>query len=131
MAKAAPDFADLLSRFDRMNRKDQQAVLDHFDTEDRATFEAAIAAERQTLEEERQRQRVSDRQFLGYSPQLSAIIERAVAGNADGLTTAAMQALSAEHRSSAEAQAAQDRPIWQSAADWLQGVLWGKDRRSA
>lgn len=131
MAKVAPDFTDLLTRFERMSRKDQQAVLDHFDAEERTTFEAAIDAERQTREEERQRQRVSDRQFLGYSPQLAAIIERAVSGNAEGLTPAAMQALAAEHRTSIEAQAQQDRPAWQSVADWFQGVLSGKDRRSA
>lgn len=120
MSDEPMDFSALLERYSGLGRADRKAVLESMDAEDRIAFENAIAAEVKSQEEEDARQRQADRQFLGYSPWLAAIVEGAVKHGDHSLTPETAKAVAAEHTSLIASQSSNPRDGWRGALDRLQ-----------
>ena len=117
MAESESDFAALLERFGGLGRADRKAVLDSFTAEERIAFENAAAAEEKAQAEEEARQRQADRQFLGYSPWLAALVEPAVKDRDTKLAPEAAKAVAQEHKALIASQGSTPRHGWRGALD--------------
>ncbi|GAA4044742.1 hypothetical protein [Parerythrobacter jejuensis] len=117
MAEGETDFSALLERFSGLGRADRKAVLESFSAEERLAFENAAAAEEAARIEEEARQRQADRQFLGYSPWLAALVEPAVKDGDSKLGTAAVKAVAQEHEALIASRGSEPRPGWRGVFD--------------
>lgn len=101
MSIDAPEFADLLDRFEALGRRDRKAVLDQLSPHDRDRVRAAIANQAAARRHEVERIARAGRQFAGYSPWLSEMVQQACADdsrtNAE-LSDTARRALAEVHR---------------------------------
>jgi len=74
----ATDFETLVARFEELGPRDRKAVLDQLDPEDRGRVEAALAAEAEARRVAAEQVRRAGRQFAGYSPWLSQIVQQSL-----------------------------------------------------
>lgn len=101
MSTDAPDFATLLERFEMLGRRDRKAVLAQLSPQDQQLVSAAIANETAARRQEAERVARAGRQFAGYSPWLSDIVQQACTDGAKlgtGISDTARRALSDVHR---------------------------------
>lgn len=123
MANDGTDYAPLYRRFEGLGRKDQKAILDRFDDDERMAFEAAIAADKLARADEAKRLRASDRQYLAYSAWLGNLVEASVKSNDVALTRLAKSTLAAEHKAGVELLQVSEPMGWRLFAAKLQGLL--------
>lgn len=123
MANDGTDYAPLYRRFEGLGRKDQKAILDRFDDDERMAFEAAIAADKLARADEAKRLRASDRQYLAYSVWLGNLVEASVKSNDVALTRLAKSTLAAEHQAGVELLQVSEPMGWRLFAAKLQGFL--------
>lgn len=101
MADEPIDLDALLARFDGFGHRDRKAVLAHLAPGDRQRVEVAMAARGEARRREADRIRRAGRQFSGYSPWLSELLQQATTGAVDGdsaLTVDAQRAVADVHR---------------------------------
>lgn len=82
MRDDATRFDALVERYMKLGGADRRAVLASLTPSERDLFEREVAAARDTRRRARAQARSDDRQFVGYSPWLAAIIGEAIKGEA-------------------------------------------------
>lgn len=75
-----------IARLAQMGRRDREAILSFLSIEEQQETERALKTHNAELVLEEERQRRIDRQFLGYSPNLAALVEACEDGPTNGLT---------------------------------------------
>lgn len=101
-------FDVLVERFMKLGGADRRAVLANLNPGERDLFERELAAARDERRRERERARLADRQFAGYSPWLAAIVGDAIKGKEDddgtarSRTEACSKAIVLAHRAATE-----------------------------
>ncbi len=82
MAADPTDLDVLLAQFGKLGRRDRQAILAQLAPESRERVETALTAQADARHAEAERVRRAGRQFAGYSPWLSDLLQ-AVSANGD------------------------------------------------
>lgn len=98
-------FDALVERFMKLGAADRRAVLASLSPGERGLIERELAAARDERRRERDRARLADRQFAGYSPWLAAIIGGAMKdeqGEGSARTAACARAIVLAHRAASE-----------------------------
>lgn len=120
------DFSALLERFAKLGRADRKAIMANLSAEERIVFEQAIAAEEGARSAEESRRRQADRQFLGYSPWLAALVEGALKRDEVKLAPEAAKALVVSHGALIADQGIEPRDGWRGALDRISDLLFSK-----
>lgn len=123
MANDLTDYAPLYRRFEGLSRKDQKAILDRLDEDERMVLKAAITDERRARADEAKRLKASDRQYVAYSAWLGNLVEASVKSNDVALTRLAKSTLAAEHQAGVELLQTSEPMGWRLFASRLQGLL--------
>ncbi|MEM1051303.1 MAG: hypothetical protein AAGI28_04335 [Pseudomonadota bacterium] len=113
----------LIERLSALGKKDRDAVLSRMSADERGDIENALAhhLEAERLEEERQQQ--IDRQFLGYSPWLAALIEAAQENSSDFLSETCSKAVWEIHTNKIGDGMSGPRTGWQGFIDRVNNLL--------
>lgn len=124
MAIDGTDYTPLYRRFEGLGRKDQKAILDRLDEDERMALVAAITDERRARADEAKRLRASDRQYVAYSAWLGNLVEASVNSNDVALTRLAKSTLAAEHQAGVELLQVSEPMGWRLVAARLKGLLF-------
>lgn len=123
MDKISANSALVFKNFERLGRKDRNAILAHMSEDERQTVFETLSAEKRAKAEEEARIRESDRQYLSYSAWLANLIEASVRRDEVALTPAAREALVAEHQAALAARNEQEVPIIPSIINRLRALV--------
>ncbi len=123
MNKVTANGALVFKNFERLGRKDRNAILAQMTEDERQAVYETLAAEKRAKAEEEARIRESDRQYLAYSAGLAGLIEASVKREEVALTPAARDALVAEHQAALAARKEQEVPIMQSLMNQLRALV--------
>lgn len=118
----------VLRSFERLGRKDREAVLAQLSEAERQALEEAMQSERRARAEEEARSRASDRQYLAYSAWLAGLIEASAKHEDCGLTAATREALVAEHQAAHASRQDAPEPVMQSIMRRVLGLLYPEAR---
>jgi hypothetical protein len=123
MSKMSANAPLVFKNFERLGRKDRNAILAYLPEDERLAVQEAVAAETRAMAEEESRIRQSDRQFLAYSAWLASLIEASVKREEVALTPAARETLTAEHEAALAALNEQYVSLTQSIINHLKALI--------
>lgn len=126
----AMQLTDVTEQFAKLGPADRKAILARFEPGERAALEHALARRRQAEAAEELRKRQADRQFLGYSAAVAAVVERAVKNDEDALTPQAREAVAAVHQGLIDNHGSEPRRGWRGLFDFFADLTTEKRRRS-